>query len=316
MYPVIQPYHQNFLQVDTDQYIYFEEVGNPRGYPVVFVHGGPGGGIFPNCRRFFDPRHYRIILFDQRGSGQSRPYASLVNNTTQHLIADMEKLRVYLNVDKWMVFGGSWGSTLSLAYAIAHPERVRALVLRGIFLARQSELDWLYGDNGAARMFPAEYKRFMDFLQPEERATPVESYYRYLTSDNEEVQLKAAWEWDIWESSISQLIPYQRDWDNCEPEEWVSSLAIARIEAHYFVNQSFFPSEQYLLEGAKTLGHIPTTIVNGRYDVICPCKTAYELYDAMPHADFVIVPNTGHSSMEQGTSDVLTEAMDGYRRLK
>jgi proline iminopeptidase len=316
MYPVIQPYHKNFLQVDARHHIYFEEVGNPRGYPVVFVHGGPGGGVFPNCRRFFDPRHYRIILFDQRGSGQSRPYADLVDNTTPNLIGDMEVLREYLNIEQWMVFGGSWGSTLSLAYAIEHPDRVRALILRGIFLARQEEIDWLYGPNGAARMFPAEYARFMSILSPEERITPVESYYKYLTDDDELVQLKAAWEWDIWESSISQLIPYQRDWDNTSPEDWQASLAIARIESHYFVNQSFLPYENQLLDGAKTLGHIPTTIVNGRYDVICPCKTAYELAEAMPHADFIIVPDTGHSSMEQGTSDVLTQVMDQYRRLQ
>lgn len=316
MYPVIQPYHQSFLQVDDLHHIYFEEVGNPRGYPVIFVHGGPGGGIFPNCRRFFDPRHYRIILFDQRGAGQSRPYAELTNNTTPNLVADMELLREYLNIDQWMVFGGSWGSTLSLAYAIEHPDRVRALILRGIFLARQEELDWLYGPNGAARLFPAEYERFMSILSPEEQNTPVESYYKYLTHEDEDTRLKAAWEWDIWESSISQLIPYQRNWDDSTKKDWEASLAIARIEAHYFVNQSFLPFENYLLEGAKTLGHIPTTIVNGRYDVICPCKTAYELHQAMPHAELIIVPDTGHSSMEQGTSDALTQAMDKYRRLR
>ena len=316
MYPVIQPYHMNFLQVDTRHHIYFEEVGNPHGYPVVFVHGGPGGGIFPNCRRFFDPKHYRIILFDQRGSGRSRPYAELVDNTTAHLISDMEHLREHLNIEKWMVFGGSWGSTLALAYAISHPDRVRAMVLRGIFLARQEELDWLYGAKGAARMFPREYDRFMHLLSPEERQTPIESYYKYLTCDDELTRLKAAWEWDIWESSISQLIPYQRDWDDTVPEDWEPSLAIARIEAHYFVNQSFLPYENYLLDGAKELDHIPTTIVNGRYDVICPCKTAFELYDVMPHADMVIVPNTGHSSMEEGTSDILTQAMDRYRKLE
>jgi proline iminopeptidase len=313
MYPLVEPYHTDYLQVSELHSMYFEEVGNPDGQPVVFVHGGPGGGIFPNCRRFFDPKHYRVILFDQRGAGQSKPYSELRENTTQDLIADMELLREHLQIEQWIVFGGSWGSTLSLAYAIQHPEHVRALVLRGIFLGRTREIEWLYGPNGAACIFPQEYKRFIEFLNPEERDTPVHSYYIRLTEGTEDERLRAAWEWDIWESSISQLIPYARDWDNSTPDEWQESLAIARIETHYFVNNSFFPNDQYLLDGAATLDHIPTTIVNGRYDVICPCITAFELAEVMPHAEVIIVPDTGHSSMERGTSDVLTATMN---RLK
>lgn len=313
MYPLVEPYHTDYLQVSELHSIYFEEVGNPDGQPVVFVHGGPGGGIFPNCRRFFDPKHYRVILFDQRGAGQSKPYSELRENTTQDLIADMELLREHLQIEQWIVFGGSWGSTLSLAYAIEHPEHVRALVLRGIFLGRTREIEWLYGSNGAACIFPQEYKRFIDFLNPEERDTPVHSYYIRLTEGTEDERLHAAWEWDIWESSISQLMPYARDWDNSTSDEWQESLAIARIETHYFVNNSFFPDDHYLLDGAATLDHIPTTIINGRYDVICPCITAFELAEAMPHAEVIIVPDTGHSSMERGTSDVLTATMN---RLK
>ena len=315
MYPLVEPYNTDHLQVSDIHSIYFEEVGNPNGPPVVFVHGGPGGGIFPNCRRFFDPRHFRVILFDQRGAGLSKPYSELRDNTTPDLVTDMEQLREHLGIQQWIVFGGSWGSTLSLAYAIQHPDRVRALVLRGIFLGRQREIEWLYGPAGAACIFPKEYKRFIEFLEPEERNSPVQSYYIRLTEGGKEEQLRAAWEWDIWETSISQLLPYSRDWDKSTPEEWEESLAIARIETHYFVNNSFFPNDQYLLNGAATLGHIPTTIVNGRYDVICPCVTAFELAEAMPHADVVIVPDTGHSSMERGTSEALTAAMDGYKYL-
>lgn len=310
MYPLVEPYHTDYLQVSELHSIYFEEVGNPDGQPVVFVHGGPGGGIFPNCRRFFDPKHYRVILFDQRGAGQSKPYSELRENTTQDLIADMELLREYLQIEQWIVFGGSWGSTLSLAYAIEHSEHVRALVLRGIFLGRTREIEWLYGSNGAACIFPQEYKRFIEFLDPDERETPVHSYYIRLTEGTEEEKLRAAWEWDIWESSISQLMPYAQDWDNSTPDEWQESLAIARIETHYFVNNSFFPDDQYLLDGAATLDHIPTTIINGRYDVICPCVTAFELAEVMPHAEIIIVPDTGHSSMERGNSDVLTATMN------
>ena len=315
MYPMIEPFHKNFLQVSERHHLYFEEAGNPRGVPVVFIHGGPGGGIFPNCRRFFNPQHYRIILFDQRGAGKSVPYADLVDNTTQHLISDMEQLRTFLNIPKWLVFGGSWGSTLALAYAIEHPERVMALTLRGIFLARQLEINWLYGPEGASRIFPAEYERFMRFLKPDERATPVESYYQYLTGEDDKIRLKAAWEWDIWETSIAQLLPYQRDWDAAEPEEWQASLAIARIETHYFVHQSFFPDDSYLLDHVGRLSHIPTTIVQGRYDIICPVHTAYELHKAMPHSELIIVPDCGHSSMEDGTSLILTEVMDRYQKI-
>ena len=313
MFPSIEPFHKDYLPVSPIHQLYFEQVGNPNGIPVVFVHGGPGGGIFPNCRRFFDPKVYHIILFDQRGSGKSRPYAELTENTTPNLIADMEKLRQHVAVEQWVVFGGSWGSTLGLAYAIEHPDKVLGLVLRGIFLARQEELDWLYGPNGAAKLFPEAYKRFLKFLPEEQRLQPVESYYQILTTGEYSQQLKAAWEWDIWETSISQLIPYTRNWDDSDASEWEGSLAIARIETHYFVNQSFLPEENYLLEGARTLGHIPTYIVNGRYDVICPSYTALQLSEAMPHAKLTIITDAGHSSMEKSLSLALVNCM---RQLK
>ncbi len=314
MYPVFEPYYSDHLAVSPVHHIYYEEVGNPLGIPVVFLHGGPGGGITNYCRRFFDPRHYRSVLFDQRGSGNSRPYASLEENTTSHLIEDIEKLRDHLKIKKWIVFGGSWGSTLALAYSIAHPNRVAAMVLRGIFLARRHEIDWLYGPDGAARLFPNQYFRFLSILSKEEQLKPLLAYHKRLNSKHQKAQLIAAREWDIWETSISQLIPSPLPED--EYADLESSLAIAKIETHYFVNDSFLPNEDYLLEGARRLSHIPTYIVNGRYDVVCPPCTAVELHKAMPNSELIIVPDAGHSTSEKGIANALLSIMNQLRGLQ
>jgi len=313
MYPIFEPYDSGHLPVSEIHQIYYEQVGNPMGAPVLFVHGGPGGGIYPSARSFFDPLYYRTILFDQRGAGKSLPYACVEENTTQDLINDMEELRKELGIEKWILFGGSWGSTLALAYAIAHPNRVMALVLRGIFLARQSEIDWLYGANGAARLFPQEYERFSNFIGETEPQKVISAYYQKMTTGDEHSQLVAAREWDIWESSISQLIPHPPAEDEYANLE--SSLAIGRIEAHYFAHNSFFPDDEYLLREAKKLPKMPVTIVNGRYDVICPSHTALELHKAIPQSKLIVIPDAGHSSGEKGTANALLEAMNQLRSI-
>ena len=313
MYPIFEPFNSDYLPVSTTHHLYFEEVGHPFGLPVLFLHGGPGGGITTHCRRFFDPTFYRAILFDQRGSGKSKPYASIEDNTTAHLVDDIEQLRRMLGIDSWIVFGGSWGSTLAMAYAIAHPDRVRALVLRGVFLARQYEIEWLYGTNGAARLFPKAYKRFLSILSAKEQLRPLRSYYQRLTEGPEHTQLIAAREWDIWETSISQLIPTALPEDTYEDLE--SSLGIARIETHYFVHNSFLPHDDYLLDGAKKLAHIPTFIINGRYDIVCPIQTAVDLHEAMPHSELIVVPDAGHSTSEKGIEKALLMTMNRLRHL-
>ena len=313
MYPIFEPYDSGHFPVSDIHQLYYEQVGNPRGKPVLFLHGGPGGGIFPAARRFFDPLFYRVVSFDQRGAGQSLPYASVEENTTQDLINDIEELRKDLGIESWVIFGGSWGSTLAIAYAIAHPTRVDALVLRGIFLGRRKEIEWLYGPNGAARLFPAEYERFSNFIKETETDALIKSYYLKMTEGEEYDQLIAAREWDIWETSISQLLPLPTPED--EYANLGSSLAIGRIESHYFVNDSFFPYDNYLLEGAATLPKFPTFIVNGRYDVICPSSTAVELHKKMPHAELTIVPDAGHSTSEKGIALALLTAMNQLKHI-
>lgn len=313
MYPIFEPYDSGHFPVSETHQLYYEQVGKPLGQPVLFLHGGPGGGIFPAARRFFDPLFYRVVLFDQRGSGQSLPYACIEENTTQHLIDDIEELRKELGIDSWVVFGGSWGSTLALAYAIAHPERVDGLVLRGIFLARQQEISWLYGPHGAARLFPRAYERFSRFIGTSETKELIQKYYRKMTTGDIYDQMIAAREWDIWETAISQLLPLPEQEDNYADLE--ASLAIGRIESHYFANNSFLPTDGYLLEEAKKLPKIPTFIVNGRYDVICPSYSALELHRAMPHSELTIVPDAGHSTGEKGIALALLTAMNRLKTL-
>jgi proline iminopeptidase len=308
-YPPIEPYDTGHLAVGDGHEMYYEQSGNPRGKPALFVHGGPGGGGDVNARRFFDPERYRIVVFDQRGSGRSRPHASLEANTTWHLVADMERLRVHLGVDRWLVFGGSWGSTLALAYAETHPNAVSELVLRGIFLLRQLELKWFY-QQGASLLFPEQWRKFLAPIPPEERHDLLAAFHRRLLSDDAAVRLEAARAWSIWEGATSSLKPNLKREDQFGAPEF--ALALARIEAHYFVNRGFFTHENQLLDGVERIRAIPGVIVHGRYDVVCPIDTAFELSRRWPEADFRIVLEAGHSAYEPGITAELVAATDRF----
>lgn len=313
LYPPLEPYDSGMLPVSSVHTIYYEQCGNPEGVPVVFLHGGPGGGIVPDYRRFFDPEAYRVVLFDQRGSGQSTPHASLEENTTWHLVDDIEKLRAHLRLESWAVFGGSWGSTLALAYAQAHPARVRALVLRGIFLCRPKEIQWFYQE-GANAVFPDVWEEYVKVIPAAERGDMVGAYHRRLTGNDEAVRLEAARAWSIWEGSTSKLF-FDEDLINKSGEEEFA-LAFARIECHYFVNNAFFETDNYLIENISKIRHIPAVIVQGRYDVVCPLMSAWELHRAWPEAELHIVPDAGHSATEPGITSALVEATDRFRELK
>ena len=312
-YPKIEPYKTGFLKVSEMHNLYYEECGNPNGAPAVFLHGGPGGGIYPEFRQFFDPEFYRIILFDQRGSGKSTPHAELQANTTWELVSDIEKLRNHLGIEKWLVFGGSWGSTLSLVYAINHPESTVALVIRGIFLGRKFEFDWLYQDSGVAKIYPDNFEEFWNFIPVEERSNMIEAYYKRLTSDDEELRLKAAKIWSIWEGGISKLIPDQNLIDEFGDPH--TALALARVECHYFVNNLFFESDNYILDNIKNIEDIPTVIVQGRYDVVCPPVSAWDLHQKLPKSDLRISPSAGHSQLEVENSNELVKATDEFKSL-
>ncbi len=312
IFPEIEPYQTGRLKVSDLHTLYYEEVGNPQGQPVVFLHGGPGGGISALARRFFDPAFYRIILFDQRGSGQSTPYAELRENTTWDLVADIERIREQMGVQRWLVFGGSWGSSLALAYAIRHPQRVMGLILRGIFLCRKSEIDWLYQD-GASHVYPDGWDHFIEPIPPAERGDMLAAYYRRLTDPDQAVQLEAAWPWSRWETQCSRHIPDLAALEKDEDPH--KTLAIARIEAHYFVNQSFFPEDGYLLKEAPALNAIPTRIVQGRYDMVCPACSAWDLKKAMPGADLRIIPDGGHSVKDPSIAAGLVQATEDFKVL-
>jgi proline iminopeptidase len=310
LYDPIEPYHHGMLKVSDLHNIYFEQCGNPEGRAVVFLHGGPGGGLTPDYRRFFDPQAYRVVLFDQRGSGKSTPHAMLEENTTWDLVSDIEKLREHLGIESWIVFGGSWGSTLALAYAETHPERVRALVLRGIFLCRPREIKWFYQE-GASAIFPDVWEEFLRVIPEAERDNMLEAYHRRLTSDDESVRLEAARAWSVWEGSTSKLIPDQHLIDDFgEPHK---ALSLARIECHYFMNNSFFDTDNYLVENINRIRHISCVIVQGRYDVVCPIVSAWELHRAWPEAEFQVIKDAGHSVTEPGTTAALVDAMDRLR---
>ncbi len=310
LYDPIEPYQQGMLKVSEIHDIYYEQCGNPDGQPVVFLHGGPGGGIIADYRRFFDPEAYRIVLFDQRGAGKSTPHASLEENTTWHLASDIERLRQHLGIEKWMVFGGSWGSTLALAYAQTYPACVGSLVLRGIFLCRPKEIDWFYQE-GASAIFPDVWEQYQSVIPESERGNMLEAYYRRLTSDDESVRLEAARAWSIWEGSTSKLIPDQKLIDDfSEPHK---ALSLARIEAHYFINNTFFETDNYLLENVGKIRHIPAVIVQGRYDVVCPMMSAWALHRAWPEAEFIVVGDAGHSVSEPGITSALVDATDRFR---
>jgi proline iminopeptidase len=309
-YPEIEPNRSGYLEVSELHRIYWEESGNPDGKPVVFVHGGPGGGTDPKQRRFFDPHAYRIVLFDQRGCGKSTPHAELTDNTTWHLVDDMEKLREHLDIRRWQVFGGSWGSTLGLAYAQKHPDRVSELVLRGIFMLRHKELHWFYQD-GASAIFPDAWEHYLAPIPVDERGDLIDAYYRRLTSDDAAARLEAARAWSIWEASTSFLRPSDDYVKHAGEDEFAT--AFARIECHYFVNRGFFERPDQLLEDVARLADIPAVIVQGRYDVVCPMMSAWELAKAWPSAKLQIVADAGHSAYEEGIVHHLVEATDRFR---
>ena len=310
LYPELDPHRTGFLPVSERHSMYWEESGNPHGRPIVFLHGGPGGSTEPKHRRFFDPQAYRIILYDQRGCGKSTPYASLDENTTWDLVADLEKLRAYLGIETWHVFGGSWGSTLALAYAQTHPERVRALILRGIFLLRKWEIDWFY-QAGADALFPDYWEDYLAPIPPVERGDLLHAYHRRLTSGNLAVRQEAAKAWAVWEGRTSRLLPNEELIARSAGDDF--SLAFSRIECHYFVNRGFFERDGQLLEGVGRIRHIPAVIVQGRYDVVCPPASAWALHRAWPEAEFHFVLDAGHAALEPGTTHLLIQATDRFR---
>ena len=308
LYPPIEPTKVQRLKVSELHELHVEESGNPSGKPVIFLHGGPGGGTSPKHRRYFDPDIYRIILFDQRGCGQSTPYAEVRENGTWDLVADIEQIREHLGIDRWMVFGGSWGATLGLAYAEKHPERVTELILRGIFLLRQREVDWLYQE-GASRIFPDAWEPYRDAIPAAERGDFLQAYAKRLLSDDPAVNLPAAKAWSIWEGATSKLIP-DPDFIASYGDE-ATTLAFARIECSYFLNKGWMDEAQLLRDAGKLKG-IPGTIVQGRYDMVCPIESAWALSKAWPEADLVIVPDAGHSAYEPGISRALVAATDRF----
>jgi proline iminopeptidase len=308
LYPRIEPNHTGFLQVDSGHKLYYEECGNPKGKPVVFLHGGPGGGCTPGMRRFWNPDVYRIVLFDQRGSGQSTPHANLDNNTTWDLVNDIEILRSALQINRWQVFGGSWGSTLALAYCQKHPDHVSEIVLRGIFMLRKKEIDWFY-QHGASEIYPDRWQHYLQPIPQSERGDLLQAYYKRLTSDDAELRLSAAKAWSVWEGTTSTLLPNADIADAFgEPE---MALALARIECHYFVNNGFMEDNQ-LINDVDKIRNIPAVIVQGRYDVVCPAVSAWELSQAWPEADLRIVPDAGHAAFEPGNVHELIMATDKF----
>ena len=308
-YPSIAPHQHGMLDVGDGHQIYWEECGNPNGKPVIFLHGGPGAGCNENHRRLFDPARYRIVLFDQRGCGRSVPHAYLEANTTWHLVDDIEQLRELLGIERWQVFGGSWGSTLGLAYAQAHPERVTELIVRGIFTVRPQELDWFY-QAGASMIFPEAWERFLAPVPESERGDLMGAYHRLLHHSDPRIQLAAAQAWSRWEGDAVSLLPNPVFADAFA--EAHHALAVARIENHYFVHAGFFSANQLMLNAGK-LGHIPGVIVQGRYDVICPPQTAWELHKAWPNSALTIVDDAGHAVTEPGILHHLIEATDRFR---
>lgn len=308
-YPAIEPYQSGFLQVSDLHRIYYEQVGNPEGKPVVFLHGGPGGGCLPIYRQMFDPRQWRIVLFDQRGCGRSTPHAELRENTTWDLVQDIETLREHLGIDRWTVFGGSWGSTLSLAYAQTHPDRCTGLILRGIFLLRRQEILWFY-QSGASYLFPDAWEAYLAPIPPAEQDDLLTAYYQRLTSEDPQVRATAAQAWSVWEGSTSKLF--------VDPDfltkfgELEFAEAFARIECHYFVNRGFFETDDQLLRHCDRIQQIPTVIVQGRYDVVCPMRSAWDLHKMLPQAEFIVVPDAGHSMTEPGILTALLDATDRF----
>ena len=311
----MKPYRTGYLRVSDLHELYYEESGNPDGKPAVFLHGGPGGGTDPRMRCFFDPRRYRIVLFDQRGCGKSRPHASLVDNTTWHLVEDIERLREHLGIAKWLVFGGSWGSTLAIAYAETHPQRVTELVLRGIFLLRRWELEWFYqSPGGAAALYPDLWEHYVEPIPTAERSDLIRAYYSRLTSEDPRIMVAAAKAWSIWEGATSFLRMNPNYVARFKQDTYAA--AFARIECHYFVNGGFLRSDNQLIDEVGRIRHIPAVIVQGRYDVVCPMKSAWDLHRAWPEAALRISTDAGHSAFEPGNLSELIRATDTFARTR
>lgn len=310
LYPEIEPYDTGMLKVSDLHTLYYEQSGNPNGKPVVFLHGGPGGGTNPKCRRFFDPAVYRIVLFDQRGCGKSTPHAELHENTTWNLVADIERIREHLGIDQWQVFGGSWGSTLALAYAQSHPEQVTELVLRGIFMLRRWELEWFY-QKGCDALYPDAWESYLKAIPEVEHGDLMSAYYRRLTSNDPIERVEAARAWSVWEGATSYLWQDESHIQSSGEDEF--ALAFARIECHYFVHGGFFEHDDQLLRNVDRIRNIPAVIVQGRYDVVCPMRSAWDLHRAWPEADLRVVQDAGHSAFEPGNISELVKATDRFR---
>ncbi|WP_306581896.1 prolyl aminopeptidase [Dokdonella sp.] len=310
LYPEIEPFDSGFLSVSPLHRVYYEQCGKPDGKPVVFLHGGPGAGCNAKSRRFFDPAHYRIVLFDQRGCGRSTPHAELTDNTTWHLVQDIELLRSHLGIERWQVFGGSWGSTLALAYAQSHPERVTELVLRGIFMLRRWELEWFY-QRGCDALFPDVWEQYLAAIPAAEHGDLMSAYHRRLTSADPQVRLAAARAWAVWEGATSFLLQDEAHIASSGEDDF--ALAFARIENHFFVNGGFFEVDGQLLRDVARIRRIPAVIVQGRYDVVCPLRSAWDLHRAWPEADLRIVADAGHSAFEPGITHELIAATDRFR---
>ena len=309
LYPEIEPYNTGMLWVSDSHEIYFEECGNPEGKPVVYLHGGPGAGCRASFRRYFDPSVYRIVLFDQRGCGRSKPHASLVDNSTWHSVADIEALREHCKIDTWQVFGGSWGSTLGLAYAQTHPERVTELVMRGLFTLRRSELEWFYQD-GASHVYPDFWEGYVAPIPEDERDDLMAAYYKRLTGDDKAAQVECARAWTRWEFSAISLWPNPKKHANVDSDRF--AVAFARIECHYFVNGGFFDSDDQIIRNLHKIRHIPCVLIQGRYDMCTPATTAWEIHKAWPEADFKLVGDAGHAGNEPGIVHELISATDRF----
>jgi len=310
LYPNIEPFDSGYLEVSDFHRVYYEQCGNPEGQPALFVHGGPGGGCDAVDRRFFDPAHYRIVLFDQRGAGRSKPHACTEDNTTWHLVDDMERLRTHLGIERWLLFGGSWGSTLALTYAEQHPQRVSALVVRGIFLVRQAEFDFYYL-RGTPLVYAEAAQRFHGFIPEDERHDMIAAYYKRINSGDPALRAEALRNWASWEAESSSLLRDPERIEKFSTAEFAE--AFAGIELHYFANRGFFEVDGQILRDAGRLEDIPGTIIHGRYDMVCPFQNALLLSEVWPKAELVVIEDAGHSSSEPGTTDALIRATDGYR---
>ena len=312
LFPNIEPFNTFHLPVSDLHTIYVEESGNKNGKPVIFLHGGPGGGVDPKYRRYFNPDKWRIIMFDQRGCGKSTPFAELKENTTWDLVDDIEKIRNHLSIDNWVVFGGSWGSTLSLAYSQTYPNSCKGLILRGIFLVRKKEIDWFYQE-GANNIFPDRWESFLAPIPVEKRDNLMQAYYEILTGDNHSKKIEAAKAWSTWEGSTVRLMQDENFISDFSDEKFAE--AFARIECHYFMNNCWFNSNNHLIENVDKIRHIPGVIIHGRYDIICPVVQAWDLHQAWPEADLHIIPDAGHSIFEEGIKDKILEYTEKFSSL-